>query len=68
MKRVHSSVWYAMGCFDGFGGLMYLPLDQTLFGQPIPIGEPGKFNFYKDFQNFLNYSDHYYYTNIICIN
>ena len=53
-KRVHSSIAYAIECFDDFGGLMYLPLDQILFGQPIPMGEVGRFNFYTEFQDFLS--------------
>ena len=53
-KRLHSSVSYAIECFDDFGGLMYLSFDQPLFGQPIPIGETGRFNFYKEFQDFLD--------------
>lgn len=53
-KKIHSGIAYVIECADDLGGLAYLPLDLVLFGQPIPMGEPGRFNFYKNFTDFLD--------------
>lgn len=53
-KRVHSAISFGLECVDDLGGLVYLPLDMALFGQPIPMGEPGRFNFFKEFDDFVD--------------
>ena len=43
-KKIHTGISFAMECFEDSNNLMLLPIDFALFGQPIPVGEPGRFN------------------------
>lgn len=44
-KCVHSVCAFVLECADDTANLSWLPLDMVLFGQPIPVGEKGRYNF-----------------------
>ncbi len=52
-RRVHSAVAFVLECADDLGGLAYLPLDMAIFGQPIPMGDSDRFNWFKDVEDFI---------------
>ena len=52
--RLHSIISFGAECFEDGGNLMFLPLDMTLFGQPIPVGDPDRFNIMTNFTDFLS--------------
>ena len=49
--KVHTTVSFAMECFEDSNNLMLLPFDIALFGQPIPVGKSGRFNLMKGSSN-----------------
>lgn len=51
--RVHSLVSFAAECIEDSGNLLFLPIDFALFGQPIPVGEPNRFNIMTNVTNFI---------------
>ena len=51
--RIHSLVSFAAECIEDGGNLMFLPLDMALFGQPIPVGDPDRFNIMTNVSDFL---------------
>ena len=42
--RLHSVISFGTECLEDGGNLLFLPLDMALFGQPIPVGDPDRFN------------------------
>lgn len=52
-KSIHSLAAFCFECAEDTGNLMFLPFDMALFGQPIPIGNEGRFNFFTNFTDFL---------------
>jgi hypothetical protein len=42
--QVHSLIFFGPECLEDSGNLLLLPLDMTLFGQPIPVGDADRFN------------------------
>ena len=53
-KTVHTCIAYTVECFEDSANLVWLPLDLAIFGQPIPIGDSGRFNLLGDDLDFLN--------------
>ena len=51
--RVHSLVSFAIECVEDSGNLLFLPIDFALFGQPIPVGEPDRFNVMTNITDFI---------------
>ena len=51
--RIHSLVAFGVECLEDGGNLLFLPLDMVLFGQPIPVGEPDRFNIMTNVTDFL---------------
>ena len=47
-KSVHSTAAFCFECVEHSSNLVYLPLDVALFGQPIPIGAPNRFNLLRN--------------------
>jgi hypothetical protein len=52
--RIHSLVSFGAECIEDGGNLLFLPLDVALFGQPIPVGDPDRFNIMTNFTDFLS--------------
>jgi len=52
--RLHFIVSFGTGCIEDGGNLLFLPFDMILFGQPIPVGDPDRFNIITNFTNFLS--------------
>jgi hypothetical protein len=42
--QVHSLISFGAECLEDSGNLLLLPLDMTLFGQSIPVGDADRFN------------------------
>lgn len=53
--RLHSLISFGFECIEDGGNLLFLPLDMTLFGQPIPVGDPDRFNIMTNFTDFLDH-------------
>ena len=51
--RLHSLISFGAECIEDGGNLLFLPIDMALFGQPIPIGDPDRFNIMTNFTDFL---------------
>ena len=47
-KSVHSSAAFCFECVEDSTNLAFLPIDLALFGQPIPIGAPNRFNLFAN--------------------
>ena len=43
-KTVHSTAAFCFECIEDSSNLAFLPIDLVLFGQPIPVGAPNRFN------------------------
>lgn len=43
-KAVHGTAAFCFECLEDSSNLVFLPVDLALFGQPIPIGAPNRFN------------------------
>ena len=52
--RLHSVISFGAECLEDGGNLLFLPLDMALFGQPIPVGDPDRFNIMTNFTDFLS--------------
>lgn len=50
--RIHSFVSFGAECLEDGENLVFLPLDFALFGQPIPVGDPDRFNVMMNFTDF----------------
>ena len=55
--RLHSIISFGAECLEDGGNLLFLPLDMALFGQPIPVGDPDRFNIMTNFTDFLENSN-----------
>ena len=53
-KGVHSAAAFCFECVEDSTNLAFLPLDMALFGQPIPIGAPNRFNLLGNHTDFLD--------------
>lgn len=53
-KRVHSTASFIFECVEDTSNLPFLPLDMALFGQPIPVGAPNRFNLFVNCTDFLD--------------
>lgn len=51
--RVHSASSFVFECVEDTSNLTFLPFDMVLFGQPIPVGEDGRFDLIKTTHDFL---------------
>jgi hypothetical protein len=45
-KSIHSNASFCFECLEDSTNLAFLPLDILLFGQPIPVGAPNRFNLF----------------------
>ena len=53
-KSIHSTASFFFECVEDSTNLAFLPLDIALFGQPIPVGAPNRFNLFSNHTDFLN--------------
>ena len=53
-KSIHSTASFCFECIEDSTNLAFLPLDIALFGQPISIGAPNRFNLFSNHKDFLN--------------
>jgi hypothetical protein len=53
VTRLHSLISFGAECIEDGGNLLFLPLDITLFGQPVPVGDPDRFNIMTNLTDFL---------------
>lgn len=53
-KALHSTAAFCFECAEDSTNLAFLPLDMALFGQPIPVGAPNRFNLFKNCTDFLD--------------
>jgi hypothetical protein len=53
-KSVHSTASFCFECVEDSTNLAFLPLDLALFGQPIPVGTPNRFNLFLNNTNFMD--------------
>lgn len=53
-KSIHSTASFFFECVEDSTNLAFLPLDIALFGQPIPVGAPNRFNLFSNYTDFLN--------------
>ena len=53
-KNIHSIASFCFECVEDSTNLAFLPLDIALFGQPIPIGAPNRFNLFSNHTDFLD--------------
>jgi len=53
-KSVHSAAAFCFECVEDSSNLVFLPIDLALFGQPIPIGAPNRFNLFSNHTDFLD--------------
>ena len=53
-KSIHSTASFCFECIEDSTNLAFLPLDIALFGQPIPIGAPNRFNLFSNHTDFLD--------------
>jgi len=53
-KSIHSTASFCFECVEDSTNLAFLPLDIALFGQPIPVGAPNRFNLFSNHTDFLN--------------
>lgn len=56
-KAVHTFTLYCFECSEDLSNMAFLPIDMALFGQPIPIGEKGRFNWLGNNHDFLDNMD-----------
>ena len=47
-KSVHSTAAFCFECVEDSTNLAFVPIDLALFGQPIPIGAPNRFNLLRN--------------------
>lgn len=52
---VHTGISYAGQCLENSGNVGFLLPDMIFFGQPIPIGENGRFNIMSNITDIFNY-------------
>lgn len=53
-KSVHSIAAFSFECIEDSTNLAFVPLDLALFGQPIPVGKPNRFNLFSNHTDFLD--------------
>ena len=53
-KSIHSTAAFCFECIEDSTNLAFVPIDLTLFGQPIPVGASNSFNLFRNHTNFLN--------------
>lgn len=53
-KSIHSMAAFFFEYVEDSTNLAFLPLDMTLFGQPIPIGASNRFNLFTNHTYFLD--------------
>lgn len=53
-KNIHSTAAFLFECIEDSSNLTFLPLDLAIFGQPIPIGAPNRFNLFSNHTDFLD--------------
>lgn len=53
-KSIHSTAAFCFECVEDSSNLSFLPLDLCLFGQPIPVGGPNRFNLFKNYTDFFD--------------
>jgi hypothetical protein len=53
-KKIHSTAAFCFECMEDSTNLAFIPLDMALFGQPIPIGAPNRFNLFTNHTDFLD--------------
>jgi hypothetical protein len=53
-KSIHSTASFCFECVEDSTNLAFLPLDIALFGQPIPVGAPNRFNLFSNHTDFLD--------------
>ena len=53
-KSIHSIASFCFECVEDSTNLAFLPLDMALFGQPIPVGAPNRFNLFRNHTDFLD--------------
>jgi hypothetical protein len=51
--RVHTFSSFIFECVEDTGNVLFLPFDFALFGQPIPVGEDGRFDIINNTTDFL---------------
>ena len=52
-KKIHTVIAFCFECFEDSNNLMLMPIDLVLFGQPIPVGDPYRFNVMTNITDFL---------------
>jgi len=53
-KSIHSTASFCFECVEDSTNLAFVPLDIALFGQPIPVGAPNRFNLFSNHTDFLD--------------
>ena len=53
-KSIHSAAAFCLECVEDSSNLVFLPIDLALFGQPIPIGAPNRFNLLSNHTDFMD--------------
>lgn len=51
-KNVHWGAAFVFECIEDSANLTFLPIDLALFGQPVPIGKPNRFNLFNSIDIF----------------
>lgn len=54
LKNIHNTASFCFECVEDSKNLAFLPLDIALFGQPIPVGAPNRFNLFSNHTDFLD--------------
>ena len=54
LKRLHSIATFCFECIQDSANLGSVPIDLALFGQPIPVGAPNRFNLLSKHNDFLD--------------
>lgn len=53
-KSIHSTASFCFECIEDSTNIAFLPIDIALFGQPIPVGGPKRFNLFSYHTDFLD--------------
>jgi hypothetical protein len=53
-KGIHGAASFTLEVLDDTSNLTMLPLDLLLFGKPVPMGAPNRFNILSNCTDFLN--------------
>jgi hypothetical protein len=52
--RVHSTTAFVFECIEDSTNLAFLPIDMVVFGQPVPVGEKGRFELIDGYHDFVD--------------